>query len=146
MAQAGSSSSGADHASLRVERLREVAMRALDETAAGCTPDEFVEGFPSLSSTHGDILRHVCVEAQGQLRQNAMVRDARPSGRLGTLLPSHRLLPPLDHRTQRRLRRSLKHCVFGLCLLRVCVPFCRRSLTRSSRKWESARASSASTR
>lgn len=77
MAQAGSSSSasGAGYASsVRAARLREVAVRALDETLTGCTPDDFVEGFPTLSATHGDALRHVCAEAQGQLRENATVR------------------------------------------------------------------------
>lgn len=63
--------------SVRNTRLREVAVRAVDESVACCSPDEFVEGFPGLSATHADVLQHVLHEAQHHLRENTMVSALR---------------------------------------------------------------------
>ena len=60
--------------SVRAQRLREVAVRALDESLAGCSPDDFVQGFPSLSTTHQEVLQHVYSQAQRVMRENTAVR------------------------------------------------------------------------
>ena len=57
--------------SMRASRLREVAARALDESIAGCTEDEFCDGF-GLDAKHRPLLQHVFAQAQHCLRENSL--------------------------------------------------------------------------
>lgn len=71
MATSGAPSS--DAPSVRTERLREVATRALDESLGGCSPDDFCAGFVGIDPKHHELLRHVYEQAQGCLRENTLV-------------------------------------------------------------------------
>lgn len=57
--------------SVRLPRLREVAARALDESLAGCSPDEFCDGF-GLGDAHRGVLCHVYEQAQACVRANTL--------------------------------------------------------------------------
>ena len=56
----------------RATHLRELAVRAVDASLP--TPDEFCDAFPTLGTSHGAVLQHVYLQAQGCLRENATVR------------------------------------------------------------------------
>ena len=119
--------------SVRASRLREVAVRALDESLAGCSPDDFVEGFPSLSATHREVLQHVYSEAQSVMRENTAVR-ACPAARRSNWI-SRRCHYASPTSSDELTQSSRSHLAAA-----------RRSLMRSSVRWASARASTASTR
>ena len=90
-----------DAATQRAAQLREVAARAVDGSL--CSPDEFCEGFPTLSGTHRAVLEHVYLQTQGCLRENATVRIRAP----------RRAAPPFPWR--RPLTRASALCL-GACM------------------------------
>ena len=103
---------------MRMERLKEVAARAMDESLAECTPDEFLNGFPSLGSgVHCDVLSHVHQQAQAVLRENAMV-------------PA---LLALLSASPRRARPTMMHRLLILRFRSRCS--CRLSLMTSLARW-----------
>eukprot|EP00327_Prymnesium_parvum_P008138 CAMPEP_0182804532 /NCGR_PEP_ID=MMETSP0006_2-20121128/4598_1 /TAXON_ID=97485 /ORGANISM="Prymnesium parvum, Strain Texoma1" /LENGTH=192 /DNA_ID=CAMNT_0024930051 /DNA_START=400 /DNA_END=979 /DNA_ORIENTATION=+ len=53
------------------DRLQEVARRALDESLASCSVDEFCDGF-SVDPSHRPVLQHVYIQAQSKLRENSL--------------------------------------------------------------------------
>lgn len=60
--------------SVRHTRLREVATRALDESLAGCSAEEFCDGF-ALDPVHRPMLQALHAQATAQLRENSLVRN-----------------------------------------------------------------------
>ncbi len=51
-----------------------MATRALDASLAGCTKEEFCDGFPTIGESHREVLHHVYLQAQEALRTNTLVR------------------------------------------------------------------------
>ena len=84
--------------SARVARLREEATRALDGALSTCTPEQFSEGFPGLHEDSA-ILRHVFLQGQASLRQNALVsceaRSAFPCFLRVVIMQHRATIPPL---------------------------------------------------
>ena len=56
---------------LRV-RLWEVARRAVDESLAGCSVDDFCDGF-SVEPQQLPVLKHIYKQVQSKLRENSLV-------------------------------------------------------------------------
>ena len=121
-------------------RLQEVARRALDDSLAGCSVEEFCDGF-SVEESLRPVLAHVYTQAQAKLRENSLVRAMQPVlaplGEIGgqfsstaqepptlAVIPyahtrSNPLPSPNAHRWRRRRGRP------GVC--------CRRSSSSSSK-------------
>ena len=58
-------------AEMRLSRLREVAGRALEASLAGCSLDDFCDGF-ALDAQHRPLLEQVYKEAVGEMRGNVL--------------------------------------------------------------------------